>query len=173
MSLWTWIKAVLGLANNTTTNGVQNLAQVEPGVWRSAQPVTAADWSYLKSLGINKVVKLNFESEGSDSGAAAVGVQVITLSIQPEGDQDLWDNVKNTFVAPNAQALAAAVTVLGERVGVLVHCTHGHDRTGLAVGMHRVVNCKWTKDAAYQEMLKMGFHPELHGLQEFWESFRP
>jgi protein tyrosine/serine phosphatase len=171
MSLWTWVRAFLGLANNTTVHNVGNLSEVRAGLWRSAQPVTDADWAYLKSLGINKVVKLNFELEGSDAGADKQNIHVFTLSIQPEGDQDVWDDVKDVFVQPNRQALIAAVALCRTSPGVLVHCSHGHDRTGLVIGLNRVINDGWTKDAAYEEMLEMGFHPELHGLHEFWEQF--
>jgi tyrosine-protein phosphatase SIW14 len=164
--------AFLGRANNTTDHNIGNLHLVRTGLWRSAQPVTDADWAYLKSLGITKVIKLNFETEGTDAGAERYYIHVFTLSIQPEGDKDLLDNVKNTFVQPNRQALKAALALIQAGGGsVLVHCTHGHDRTGLLIGLHRVTNDGWTKDAAYREMLEMGFHPELHGLQEFWEGF--
>jgi tyrosine-protein phosphatase SIW14 len=167
---WSWLKAFLGLANNTTDHNIGNLHMVSNGLWRSAQPVTDADWAYLKSLGITRVIKLNFETEGSDAGAEKQNISVFTLSIQPEGDKDLFDNVKNTFVQPNRQALAAAISLIRSG-GVLVHCTHGHDRTGLLIGLNRVIFDAWTKKAAYKEMLEMGFHPELHGLHEFWESF--
>ena len=169
---WTWVKAVLGLANNTSDHGVANLHLVRKGLWRSAQPQTLADWQYLASLGITKVVKLNFPSEGSDDTAAQAGIQVIVLSIQPEGDKNLIDNIKDTFVQPNQQALLAGLSIVRTGGGVLVHCSHGHDRTGLFVGMVRVLLDGWSKDAAYEEMLEMGFHPELLGLQEFWENFR-
>jgi tyrosine-protein phosphatase SIW14 len=171
MSLWAWLKAFLGLANNTSDHNVGNLHLVRSGLWRSAQPQTLADWQYLASLGITKVVKLNFASEGSDDLAAQAGIQVITLSIQPEGDQDVWDDIKNVFVQPNRQALAAAMSVVRGGGGVLIHCSHGHDRTGLLVGLVRVLLDGWTKDAAYEEMLEMGFHPELIGLHSFWDSF--
>lgn len=168
---WTWLKAFLGLANNVVDHNIGNLHQVRPGLWRSAQPVTLADWQYLASQGITKVVKLNFPTEGSDDLAAQTGISVITLSIQPEGDKNLIDNIKDTFVQPNKQALAAGLSVVRTGDVVLVHCSHGHDRTGLFVGLVRVLLDGWTKDAAYKEMLEMGFHPELLGLQIFWEEF--
>lgn len=169
--LWLWLLALVGCTPTVYTNGVPNLAEVSPGLYRSGQPATPEAWGYLQSLGIKTVVKLNFEpTEGSDDGARALGMDVHVLSIQPEGDQDIWDDIAGTFVKPNAGMLAEAVRLM--RTGtpdnaVLVHCTHGQDRTGLAVGMYRR-QLGWSKDAAWNEMVSRGYHPELVGLTSFW-----
>jgi protein tyrosine/serine phosphatase len=55
--------------------------------------------------------------------------------------------------------------------GVLVHCTHGQDRTGWVVGAYRVLYEGVSKSVAYDEMLKHNFHEVLHGLHEAWEDF--
>jgi protein tyrosine/serine phosphatase len=149
----------------------ENFVQVSPGIWRSAQPTNAQEWEYVKSQGIRHVVKLNFDSEGSDADAKAIGLDVHVLSIQPEGDKDLLDNLKNTFVRPNVGKLAEAENVIAAGGGVLVHCTHGQDRTGLVIGIHRVMHEHKSKADAYQEMLDHNFHHSLHGLHEFWEEF--
>lgn len=154
------------------THNIPDLYQVDPTVWRSGQPIDDADWQYMHDkLGITHVVKLNFESEGTDDGAKRAGMMVHVLSIQPEGDKSLFDNITNTFVQPDRANIVEALKVIDSGETVLVHCTHGHDRTGLVIGIHRVENDGWRKDAAYKEMLDYGFHPELHGLHEFWETF--
>ena len=162
---------LVGCAKTKDVNGVPNLVQVEPGLWRSGQPTTSAEWAYLKSLGVHHIVKLNFESEGSDGDATAAGLDVHVLSIQPEGDKDIFDNVTNTFVRPDVTKVVEAERIVSRGEGVLVHCTHGQDRTGLVIGIYRVMHKQMSKDAAYGEMLKNYFHPELHGLHEFWEDF--
>jgi protein tyrosine/serine phosphatase len=163
---------ICGCSPTVYNHGVPNLVQVDPGLWRSGQPTTVAQWQYLKSLGITQVVKLNFESEGSDSGAIAVGMSVKYLSIQPEGGVPLED-IANTFVRPDPERLLEAEQTIEAGGGVLVHCTHGQDRTGLVIGRYRVLHNHWTKDAAYAEMLRNNFHPALHGLHESWEEFHP
>ncbi len=155
------------------THGVPNLVKVEANLWRAGQPTTLEQWQYLKSLGITQVVKLNFETEGSDKGAESVGMKVHVLSIQPEGDLDLLDNITHTLVHPDATRLDEAEQVIESGGGVLVHCTHGQDRTGLVVGRYRVLHDGWTKDAAYAEMRKNNFHQALKGLHEAWENFQP
>ena len=166
------VGSLLGCASTTTyVHGIPNLSQVGPGIWRSGQPTSADQWLYLKSLGITKVIKLNMDGEGSDDGARAAGLTVYELGIEPEGDKDVFDNILNTFVKPDPNKVDEAEAIIEVGGGILVHCTHGQDRTGIAIGLHRVLHDHWTKDAAYQEMIKHGFHPELHGLHEFWENF--
>lgn len=41
---------------------------------------------------------------------------------------------------------------------VLVHCAHGVDRTGMVCAAWRIIEDKWTVEAAVTEMLQMGFH---------------
>jgi hypothetical protein len=144
--------------------------QVEPGLWRSGQPTTAEGWAYLKSLGITQVVKLNFASEGDDVGAEDIGLIVHVFSIQPEGDLDLIDNIIHTYIPPDPWMVADADAAIdaGIATGVLVHCTHGQDRTGYVIGRRRLRE-HWSKADAYKEMLAHHFHPELHGLHEAWE----
>jgi protein tyrosine/serine phosphatase len=162
---------LVGCSHTVYVNGIPNLVQVEPGLWRSGQPTTLEQWRYLQSLGIRKVVKLNFESEGSDDGAVALGMTVYNLSIQPQGDLDWFDNVANAYVRPDVTKLQQADEITKLHDGVLVHCTHGQDRTGESIGRHRVLVDHWSAEDAYAEMLRLGFHPMLHGLHEAWETF--
>lgn len=172
-ALLSFILSLVGCSTTTYVNGIPNLVQVKEGLWRSGQPTTIEQWRYLKDLGITRVVKLNAVSEGSDDGAIAVGMTVHVLSIQPEGDKDIIDNILNTFVQPDPARLVEIETAIELGGGVLIHCTHGQDRTGLVIGRYRVLHDGWSKDAAYDEMIKYGFHPELHGLHKSWEQFQP
>ena len=51
-----------------------------------------------------------------------------------------------------------------------VHCAHGQDRTGLVIGLERVIDEGWTPKAAHDEMLKLGFHPLFEGLNHYFEE---
>jgi protein tyrosine/serine phosphatase len=163
----------LGCTPTVYSHGIPNLAVVEPGIWRSGQPTTLEQWTYLKSLGVKRVVKLNFTSEGSDELAKSAGLEVVVLSMQPEGDKDILTNLKDTFVHPDPVLVGKAIEAIDARLGTLIHCVHGMDRTGYLIGVWRVVEGKWTKERAYAEMLAHGFHPELHGLHEAWEDLAP
>jgi hypothetical protein len=153
-----------------TTHGIPNFAPVRPGLWRGGQPTTPEGWAYLASLGVRHVVKLNMDGEGTDYAAQACGIQLHYLAIEPEGDQDVFDNLFNTFRRPDRDRVLEALRVMREEDGVFVHCLHGQDRTGFVVGWFRVEQ-GWTKAQAYAEMRARGFHPALHGLMEAWEEW--
>lgn len=162
------------------TAGVPNLAPVSSSIYRSGQISTAEGWDTIARLaGARKVhvVKLNFETEGSDSLAAGRGWELLYLPIQPEGDQDAWDDATSVFASPDEATVAQAVTTLNicrlhpTTDFCLVHCTHGQDRTGYVVGRHRVTDDGWTLHRAYSEMIEHNFHWELVGLSVAWLKF--
>lgn len=160
------VSLVTGRSDTAYVHGIPNLVQVAPGLWRSGQPTTPDQWQYLKSLGITRVVKLNYEEEGTDQGAIDAGLTVHVFSIPPKGD------LKTVVEKPDYATIMAAEAVMESSDGVLVHCTHGQDRTGLTVGVYRVKHDHHAKGDAWLEMLNHGFHPELVGLDAFWEDFQ-
>jgi protein tyrosine/serine phosphatase len=142
---------------NLTNVNIPNLAMVDDIILRGGQP-TGDDWAWLKANGITKIIKLNEESEGDDTPAKALGMELVYEPI------NLADQL---IFKPNLASVKRAVEAI--ETGVLTHCTHGNDRTGLIIGCYRVWKCGWKKDVAYVEMLQYGFHPELLGLTLFWE----
>lgn len=161
-------------------HGVPNLAQVDANVWRSGQITTLEGWDYIQQLAAGRqvhVIKLNYGNEGSDDIAKMLGFDVHDFAIQPQGDQDIWDEVVAEFMRPTVAVIMAAEDLLSVASSTvttdfyLIHCTHGQDRTGLIVGMHRVMHDGWFARDAYGEMLDHNFHPELVGLQVTWALF--
>jgi hypothetical protein len=181
------VMCLCGCASTTYNMGIPNLYQVDACVWRSGQPLQRAQWETLKGLGITHVAKLNFESEGSDEGAREVGIIVQSFSIEPRGDLDVFDAFTHTFKRPDANIVAAADNYISQFAPVtpstgtpmcpngkvLVHCTHGQDRTGFAVGRYRVRVHHITKAAAYEDMKAHHFHSSLRGITNAWEDFTP
>jgi len=172
--------ALVGCSPMIYTRGVPNLAQVDPGVWRSGEP-DPDGWAYVQQLAAGRrvhVVKLNFDAEGADDGARVLGFDVQYLPVQPEGDQDAWDDARDALAEPDEVSVERAVALLATCAAhpdtdfCLVHCTHGQDRTGYVVGRYRVERDGWTKQEAWDEMLYRHFHWELVGLVRAWEQFR-
>lgn len=108
--------------------------------------------------------------------AVALGFDVAYLPIQPEGDQDVFSDLLGTVKRPDPTNIEAAERELAWCLAYpvtdmcLVHCTHGQDRTGLVVGVHRVEHDGWSKESAFREMLAHHFHWELVGLMIAWEQ---
>jgi tyrosine-protein phosphatase SIW14 len=140
------------------THGIPNFAQVDSRLYRGGQP-TPDGWRYLKSIGVRNVIKLNTQAEGVDDyvnfnvyeSPVTLGQQLGLEPMPPHFGVGFDSHAGSSFV----------------------HCEHGQDRTGLFVAIHRVRVDGWTKAQAEKEMLSMGFHRSLHGLWEFWESFKP
>lgn len=140
-------------------NGIPNFSEVEPLIYRGGQP-TQEGWGYLKSIGVTQVIKLNEDSESVDN--VPDGMTLFKVQI-PLSQQIITE--------PNAQYLSDAVGFI--EPNTFVHCEHGKDRTGLVIGMYRVIKQGWTKARAYDEMITFGFHPELFGLAKAWEDLSP
>jgi protein tyrosine/serine phosphatase len=153
------VKIILGLIilAATARAEIANFAVVDPGVYRGGQPSTSADWSYLKSIGVTNIIKLNTESEGSDAGARALGMHVTYIPVS------LW---RQFYGGPNFQTMSNTVAKL--QPGTFIHCTHGQDRTGEFCGCIRVWQDGWSKQTAWCEMRAYGYHPILLGLTHFW-----
>lgn len=167
-----------GCATSNYTHGVPNLVEVRPGVWRSGQSATTDAWDYLSSLGIQHVLKLNFDDEGDETEAKLHGMEVVRVPVEPTTKAGFVDLVEDVFAEPSADSMAAILNTLqrikedrGTLGGWLIHCKNGHDRTGLVVGMLRVIVDGWDKHHAWVEMLDRGYHPDLIGLDRAFHDF--
>lgn len=146
---------------------------IADGVYRSGQPHGEADWKYLKAIGITTVVKLNKFSSDEDEEeefrlAEKHNIKVVPIYMQPEDFPYNW----NPWVSPDLKDLMQAIKVLENRGNgkVLVHCSHGKDRTGLVVAVYSVRNKNLCKDAAYEQMKYYGANPILFGIKPVLDS---
>lgn len=140
-----------------------NFHQVSPTLFRSEQ-LEKSDFPLLQKHNIRTLVNLRFFNRGEDreqfagSGLDLVNIPLLTWSISP-------DEV--------AQALYAIER--GERNGaVLVHCYHGADRTGLIVGMYRIIVQGWPIADAERELREggYGFHAIWQNIPNYFEDQR-
>ena len=148
-----WAKPV---GSDVLRQGLPNLYQVSPVLYRSAQP--EAEGLLLLNQQLARVYGLPVEiktvlSLRNNAGDAAL--------VKPTGVHyeqirfNTWD-VRDEDVA---QFLKIVRNPANQPV--LLHCKHGSDRTGMMVAIYRIVEQGWSKEDAIAEMTQGGFgyHP--------------
>jgi protein tyrosine/serine phosphatase len=147
-------------ASPLSIDGLPNLNQVSPRLFRSAQPTIGGFLAAEEKLKIKTVVNLRYFT--SDVKL----IEGTNLDLQTE-PMNAWDiNFKNIVSALKAIKRAEA------KGPVLVHCHHGADRTGVVVAMYRIIYQGWSKEEALDEMINGGFnfHTVLVNIPAFVES---
>ena len=129
-------------AQKIEKQGLPNLHQVSPTLYRSAQPLDDCGKS-IAELGIRTVVCLRI-SETDTMMPKDVGVHYIKLTPLGMSDKDI---IRVLSILANPAGGAPC----------LVHCQHGADRTGVICAAYRVCVQGWTKEAAIDEMRNGGF----------------
>lgn len=120
--------------------GLSNLHRVTPMIYRSAQPDKSSG-SAISELGIKTV--LSFRKRDKDEPLHSTpGVIFKRYPLYT------WDIEEEDILA--------VLRIMNDPANqpILVHCTHGADRTGLMMASYRMIIQGWTKEAAIAEMKK-------------------
>jgi protein tyrosine/serine phosphatase len=133
---------------------IPNVAVVENQITRGGHP----DLNELHNF--KTIISLEAPSkpvEAEKKKAQELGINFINSSM-------------DVHQAPEDSQVNAIIAIMKDPKNqpLLIHCFHGEDRTGLIVGLYRVYVDGWTQDAAYQEMLKMGFHKKFTSLRDYF-----
>ncbi len=133
-------------AKPVAMDGLPNLNQVAPNLYRSAQPTAAGFVAAQSNLKVLTVINLR---ESQTDAALLKGVQIEEQSVP-----------MNAMSIKDVDVIAALKLIkAGEAKGaVLVHCKHGADRTGVVMAMYRILYQDWTKQQAIDEMEHGGFN---------------
>jgi protein tyrosine/serine phosphatase len=127
--------------------GVPNLHQVSPQLFRSGQP-SRIGFMNMQRRGLRAVVNLH-DDEPDDVLAKGSGLHLVHV---PMNSFRVFSDDARLLVA-GLKAIAAAQA----HGPTLVHCVHGSDRTGGVIAAWRMVVQGWSKDAAIREMREGGF----------------
>jgi len=125
--------------------------RVDERLYRSAQPTRDTLAEVVARAGIRTVVKLN---RGADP--TLPGVRLLHFPLDP-------------MVEPPPSRLTEILDAIERAQAdgpVLVHCTHGEDRTGLVVALYRLRRGT-PVEVAYADMIRHGFHP-YPGVHRAW-----
>lgn len=144
--------------------GLENFAQVAPGIYRGAQPAREG-LAYLKEKGFKTVLSLrSWHSEAKD--VAAAGLEMAALPVQA----DLFGSEP-----PAEKQIEAFFKIVLDpaRQPVYFHCAHGKDRTGTLAALYRMEIDGWTAGEALEEMHAFGFHKIYKDLLSFVRDYKP
>lgn len=125
--------------------GIENLHCITPTLFRSAQPEHESG-GVLQDLGIKTIVSLRSFNADDEEFEQDHGLKLVRVPI------NTW-HIRDHHVIEALQAILEAE----KQGGVLLHCLHGADRTGVVSAMYRMAVQNWNKDAARQEMFYGGF----------------
>jgi protein tyrosine/serine phosphatase len=149
---------------------IKNFHQVSDDVYRGAQP-GAAGMEYLKSIQVKTDLDLeHFQwlTGGAERREAAAGA----IDFVSEPILTLPDQLSVAQPDLNEQEMNRIIDILGDPNGypLYVHCHRGMDRTGLVIGLYRVLYENWAPAAAWNEMLQYGYHTSYVTLTRYFEE---
>lgn len=151
-------------ASSPSEPGIKNFHQVDPGVYRGAQPASKGI-QYLAKLGVKVVIDLREPGERSraeERVVAAAGMRYV--------------NVPMSGLTPPSQVQTDTILALMEDPNsgpVFVHCMRGADRTGAVIAAYRIDHDKWDAAQALREALADGMSWFQVPRQNYIKAFHP
>ena len=147
---------------------IPNFAQVTKTIYRGALPDEDGYRGLVSKLKVARVCSI-IEHERSEDMQRALLSGVEEWKHIPFSDRD----------APTADKVSEWLDYIrtSETAGaIFTHCRGGRHRTGMLVGVYRVIDCGWTKEQAFAEMQRYGWYSALGHqplLDWFFHKFDP
>ena len=166
--LFSTLSLVLALHTGCATRPICSPVQVAPGVFSGCMPASAVDFRVLRRHGVRTILSL----------------ETMACHVVPERKlaQQFAMEFRNvpilpSFIPPTERRIREGLMILHDPSlrPVFVHCLVGDDRTSFITGLYRIYFENWTPQAAWNEMIRSGFHANwwLFGLQTyFWHHTR-
>lgn len=138
-------------AKKISSSTLENLYQVNPYLFRSAEP-TEKSFQKISILGIKKIIVLYPKKKQKYFFS---GIEYYYFPMKSH--------------KPNKESIEKALfeikKSLDNNIPTLIHCFHGADRTGLVIACHRIFHEHWKKEEAIAEMLEGGY-----GFHSLWSE---
>ncbi len=106
---------------------LNNFGRIAVGVYRSAQPDAEALTFLRDVLDVTAVIKLNTDEEGAEPSLPGIVVHHIPLGLHATSDD------RTRIITRQIHELWQAEET------VLIHCTHGRDRTGFIAAAYQIL----------------------------------
>jgi protein tyrosine/serine phosphatase len=139
---------------------IPQLHEVNELLLRGGRP-TKQDYLDLRNQGVQLVINLENDKK--------------QMKNEEKWSQELgfhyFPAPMSAFSTPNDKLVDQVLALLQQgQEKIFLHCKHGEDRTGMIIGLYRVLVQGWSAKDAYQEMLDRGFHESLTPLKNyFWK----
>lgn len=140
---------------------VKNFECVSANLMRGGAPSVKA-LEELKAAGVKTIVNLRgggAASKKEERAAKAIGLD--------------YYNIPMGYAEPNLTKVSSVLDIIRDpaKQPVYIHCLQGADRTGMIVGIHRVLSDGWQFDKAYTEMRGHHFKPFLVPMRRTVQAF--
>ena len=147
---------------------IPNFARVAERLYRGALPDEEGYRGLVEKLKVARVCSI-IEHERSEDMQRALGSGIEEWHHIPFSDRDApaADKVKEWLDFIRTSNTTGAI---------FTHCRGGRHRTGMLIGVYRVVDEGWTKEQAYAEMMRFGWYSALGHqplLDWFFHEFDP
>jgi protein-tyrosine phosphatase len=130
------------------------IVEVSPGIFEGPKPRTQAHFDALRAKGVRTILSL----------------EELPWDVWPERRHARRNGFRYRDVPilasplpPSEKRVKEALLVLNDAClrPVYIHCLLGEDRSTFIIGLYRVYFQDWTPQAAWAEMLRLGFHARL------------
>jgi protein-tyrosine phosphatase len=151
---------------DSSPEGIKNFYQVDPHVYRGAQP-SDEGFQYLAKLGVKTVIDLreaDQRSKAEEAVVTAAGMKYVNVPMKG-------------LAAPTDAEISRILGILegdeGDAGTVFVHCKRGADRTGVVIASYRIDRDGWANADALSEAKARGMAPFQFPRMSYIRAFRP
>lgn len=150
------------ISGGITSPGIPNFQSVTDQIVRGGRPGNGDLANLQNRIGVRTVINLENKQPIIDQErqtATQLGI-------------NFYSSPMSAAARPTDRQVDEILSVLKDQKNfpIFIHCHHGQDRTGLIVGIYRVEVQGWTPAKAYQEMLGLGFHPDITTLDQYFRD---
>jgi tyrosine-protein phosphatase SIW14 len=148
----------------SSPQGIKNFQQVDPLVYRGAQP-SEDGFKYLAQIGVKTVIDLREADRRSktdeETMVTAAGMKYVNVPM-------------TGLAAPTEAQISSILGILeGDGGAVFVHCKRGADRTGVVIASYRIDRDGWDNAHALSEAKARGMSFFQLPRMDYIRTFRP
>lgn len=140
---------------------ISNFKKINKGLYRGGKP-SDRGLRDLKNAGVKTIINLRMDGDGED----AESLKVKRLGMN-------YHNIEFAFGRPDLEKVEQVLDIMtdAKQQPVFIHCRQGADRTGMMVGIYRILTEGWSWDQVWDEMKNHHFKPFLFAMKNTVKQF--